>query len=744
MSHDNEEGAGLALESGVPTRAFRDWVSVDRGLGGVVARHSGHRHSVDCSGPMSTHILPGKPHPLGATVVGDGVNFALYSGHGESAEVCLYETARDAAPSMVVPFVGRTDGVFHCWVSGIGAGQVYGCRVAGPWKPGQGHRFDPTKVLLDPYVRAIARAVRWGPESYSYRAPSHPAPQVVDQALNGLCNAATCPLGMVAAPSPKEFEHPRRPWAETVVYELHVRGFTKRHPAVPPELRGTYAGLASEPIVEYIAGLGVTAVELLPVQHHVDDHRLQRMGLRNYWGYQPIGMFAPEPSYSSEQGVGAVEEFRAMVRRFHAAGIEVILDVVFNHTAELGHDGPTLSFRGIDNRSYYRLADKDRRRYRNYSGCGNSLNTANPAVSRLVMDCLRHWVSVMGVDGFRFDLAASLGRHRDRFDPTAPLLEAIRQDPVLKSAKLIAEPWDLHPSDGYHLGGFPPGWAEWNGRYRDVTRRFWRGDVGCTGAFTTGLAGSSDIFGRTRRSPLASVNFVTSHDGFTLADLVSYRSKRNDANGEGGRDGESNNHSWNCGQEGPSANSLLLALRKRQCRNLLATLLLSQGVPMLLAGDESGRTQIGNNNAYCQDNEISWLDWGPGYDSSMASFVRQLIRLRSGEPALRRSCFFEGSIDPGTGLKDVTWLSRAGHELSGAAWQTPEARCFGARIAEPGRPVYLLLFNSSERARTFRLPSAAWTVLVDTAENDLRGACPEGPSWLLQAHSFALLRSSDG
>ncbi len=690
---------------------------------------------------MPREVRPGEPYPLGATPRDGGVNFALFSQHGEGADLCLYASPADAKPAEIVPLAARTDGVFHCWLAGVRPGQAYGYRVRGPWDLAAGHRFDPCKVLLDPYARAIGRIPRWGPECYSYRAPNFPAPELADQIRSDLSNAASSPLGIVAAASDGNFDHPRRGWSETVLYELHVRGFTKRHPLVPPELRGTYAGLGSEPVVRHLTELGVTAVELLPVQHHLDDHRLARMGLRNYWGYQPLGFMAPEPTYAAAGGAGAIREFRAMVRSLHAAGIEVILDVVFNHSAELGHDGPTFSLRGIDNRSYYQLRNHDRARYVNHSGCGNSLDAGNPAVVRLVMDSLRHWVSAMGIDGFRFDLAASLGRARDTFDPRAALLAAIVQDPVLDGAKLIAEPWDLHPCDGYQQGNFPARWAEWNGRFRDDVRRFWRGDRGLSGAFATRVAGSSDVFGARGRSPLASVNFVTAHDGFTLADLVSYTAKRNDANGEGGRDGESNNNSWNCGHEGPCADRSVLELRQRQRRNLLATLFLSQGVPMVLAGDEFGRTQFANNNAYCQDSEVSWVDWAVGEADDLRRFVRLLARIRRSSPAFRRDRFFDGRLAAAGRQGDIEWLSADGSPLEGSDWTHEGAGCFGARMEGGGESGYLLLFNSCPRTRAFELPTGGWTIELDTAEMTRRGRRAPLGGYRLAPSSMAVLRS---
>ena len=465
----------------------------------------------------------------------DGANFALFSEHSEAVELCLFDSPCQRRPTQVLPLASRTGGVFHARIAGIKAGQIYGYRVRGPWDPAAGHRFDPCKVLLDPYARAIARPPKWGPEVYSYRSDTYPNPAALDQAGSNLDSGDCSPLGIVVdtAPPPSAASRPGTSWRDTLIYELHVRGMTKLHPEVDPGLRGTYAGLASEPVLEHLRSLGVSAVELLPVQHFVDDHRLAKLGLTNYWGYQPLGYFAPEPRYAAATGAAVAQEFRDMVERFHQAGIEVILDVVYNHTAEQGHDGPTLSFRGIDNASYYRLEPGDRRRYVDYTGCGNTLNTQHPAVVRLVMDSLRYWVEAMGVDGFRFDLAAVIGRTERGFDRRAPLLAAISQDPVLRSVKLIAEPWDLNSHDSMQLGNFPSDWAEWNLRFRDETRCFWRGDAHMVPRLASRLAGSSDVFGLRRRSPQSSVNFVASHDGFTLADLVSYTRKLNSANGEG-------------------------------------------------------------------------------------------------------------------------------------------------------------------------------------------------------------------
>lgn len=665
---------------------------------------------------MSRNVSPGTHYPLGATPRQGGVNFALFSEHAERVNLCLFDSSASQRPSETIALEWCTDHVHHVFVEGIRPGQVYGYRVEGPWDPVHGHRFDPNKVLLDPYARVIARESRWGPGVYSYHADEYPDASAPQQFLNGLDSAATAPLGMVSDPPAVAWDakRPRIAWSDTLIYELHVRGFTKLHPEVPPNERGTYKGLASDPVLEHLQQLGVTAVELLPVQHFVTEDRLEKLGLRNYWGYQPLGYFAPEPSYSSVPGTRAVDEFQAMVRRFHEAGIEVILDVVFNHTGELGHDGPTLSFRGIDNASYYRLDDTDRRRYLNHTGCGNTLRTDHPAVVRLVIDSLQYWVQTMGVDGFRFDLAATLGRMQGDFRRSAPMLAAIGQAPALDGTKLIAEPWDLKEEGGDQLGQFPDTWSEWNRCFRDDTRRYWLGRGAGPGSFATRIAGSSDIFGPRGRGPRASINFVTAHDGFTLADLVTYGRKRNLANGEADQDGEDWNHSWNCGLEGPTTDAAVLSLRARQRRNLLATLMLSQGVPMLTAGDEFGRTQRGNNNAYCQDNEISWLDWSLAHDSPSVEFVRSLARLRSADGTFRRELFFQGLADFQTRRKDVSWVLHDGTEISPEQWSDPGLAGFGAALAGETGNWYLLLFNPTAEALRFALPESDWRILVDT------------------------------
>ncbi len=665
---------------------------------------------------MQDRTSPGLPHPLGATVSGSGVNFAIRSEGASQIHLCLFDSAELPSRVETIPLADRTGAVHHVRVNGIGPGQVYGYRVEGPWDPFHGHRFDPSKTLLDPYAQAVARPVSWDPSVYSYRAERYPDPDAVARDLNGLDSAESAPLAVVADPAPVLWDETRpcTAWRDTVIYELHVRGFTRLHPELPEHERGTYRGLAAPPVVEYLRSLGVTAVELLPVHHHVDEQRLTDLGLTNYWGYQPIGYFAPEPSYASVEGAEVVDEFQSMVAGLHAAGIEVLLDVVFNHTGELGHDGPTLSFRGIDNAVYYRLDPSNPTRYLDYTGCGNTFNTSHPAVSRLVVDCLRYWVTTMGVDGFRFDLAATLGRTEAAYDPMAPLFCAIGDDPVLRTAKLIAEPWDLKHPDGDQLGNFPERWSEWNRCYRDDTRRYWLGHGGSAATLATRLAGSSDVFGYRGRAPTASVNFVTAHDGFTLTDLVSYSRKRNAPNGEANRDGHDWNLGSNCGVEGPTQDPDVLALRGRQRRNMLATLLLSQGVPMLTAGDEFGRTQDGNNNAYCQDNAVSWVDWELAEGHPDIDFVRLLSGLRSADGTFRRERFFGGRFVEGADRKDICWRHPDGSEIVGEDWQRHGLDSMAAEILGEAGVGYLLLCNPTIESCRFSLLGRRWQVLVDT------------------------------
>ncbi|NUO44252.1 MAG: glycogen debranching protein GlgX [Streptomyces sp.] len=663
-------------------------------------------------------VWNGHPYPLGASFDGKGTNFALFSEVAECVELVLVE---DDGSHHSVPLAEVDGFVWHCYLPGIGPGQRYGYRVHGPWQPELGHRCDPAKLLLDPYARAVDGRMDNDPSLYDPEADS------AGHTLLGVVTDPTFDWGMDTPP--------RRPYADTVIYEAHVRGLTRTHPDVPAELRGTYAGLAHPAVLDHLTSLGVTAVELMPVHQFVHDGVLQDRGLSNYWGYNTIGFFAPHNAYAAQGGRGGqVAEFKAMVKALHAAGLEVILDVVYNHTAEGNERGPTLSFRGIDNASYYRLVDGDWGHYYDTTGTGNSLLMRHPYVLQLIMDSLRYWVTEMHVDGFRFDLAATLARQFHEVDRLSAFFDLIQQDPVISRVKLIAEPWDVGEG-GYQVGNFPPLWSEWNGKYRDTVRDFWRGEPGSLGEFASRLTGSSDLYQRNRRRPRASVNFVTAHDGFTLRDLVSYNDKHNEANGEGNRDGESVNRSWNCGFEGDTDASDVRELRARQQRNLLATLLLSQGIPMLCHGDELGRTQRGNNNAYCQDNEVSWIDWRLTEEQrELADFTGRLVALRAAHPVLRRRRFFRGETVTYAGqpLPDLVWFAPDAREMTDGDWLRPDAHSVGAflngdAIAEPdscGRPVvddsFLLLLNSYWEPVGFRLPEAAygerWTTLIDTAE----------------------------
>ena len=673
-------------------------------------------------------VWPGNPYPLGTTWDGEGVNFALFSEHAEQVELCLFDP-QGRREIERIEMCWQTDQVWHCYLPEARPGLVYGYRVHGPYAPQDGMRFNAHKLLLDPYAKALVGQVKWNDVLFGYHiggargdlapdrrdnAPGMPKCRVVDTAFTW-----------------GDDKPPRTPWHETIIYELHVKGFTMMHPEVPPPLRGTYAGLATSPIIDHLRRLGVTAVELMPVHAFVDDRHLVERKLRNYWGYNSVGFFAPEMRYCHS---GEVSEFKTMVKTLHSAGIEVILDVVYNHTAEGNHLGPTFSFRGIDNAAYYRLVPDDRRYYMDYTGCGNTLNMVHPRVLQLIMDSLRYWVLEMHVDGFRFDLASALARELHEVNRLGAFFDIIHQDPILSQVKLIAEPWDLGEG-GYQVGNFPVGWTEWNGKYRDAVRAYWKGEGGMIGELALRLTGSSDLYEYSGRRPYASINFATCHDGFTLHDLVSYNEKHNEANLESNRDGENHNLSWNSGVEGPTVNKHILALRAQQKRNFLATLLFSQGIPMLLAGDETGRTQQGNNNAYCQDNELSWVDWELSEDDrELTRFVKQAIRLRKRHPAFRRRHFFQGRQIKGAGVKDITWLRPDGHEMNDDEWQQSFARCLGLFLAgdafeehdERGQRVHdadlLLILNSHHEEIPFKIPAvppkARWQVLVDTVYTD--------------------------
>jgi glycogen operon protein len=651
----------------------------------------------------------------------------LFSEAAEQVELCLLNGDEPAHHETRVPLTEVDAFVWHGYLPDVAPGQRYGYRVHGPYDPARGHRCNPAKLLLDPYGKAINGEVRWNEAVFSYRF-SDPA------AMNTVDSAPYMPANVVINPffDWGDDRAPRTPYHETVIYEAHVRGLTLRHPDVPADQRGTYAGLAHPAVIEHLARLGVTAVELMPVHQFVPEHNLQARGLTNYWGYNTIGFLAPHKGYSSsQQRGGQVGEFKAMVKALHAAGIEVILDVVYNHTAESDHRGPTLSFRGIDNAAYYRLRDDDPRYYVDYTGCGNSLNVRHPHALQLILDSLRYWILDMHVDGFRFDLASALARELHDVDRLSAFFDLVQQDPVVSQVKLIAEPWDVGEG-GYQVGNFPPLWSEWNGKYRDTVRDFWRGQPYTLAEFASRLTGSSDLYETSGRRPVASINFVTCHDGFTLTDLVSYNRKHNDANGEDGADGSNDNRSWNCGAEGPTSDPAVRELRVRQRLNFLATLLCSQGVPMLLAGDELGRTQRGNNNAYCQDNETSWVDWAmAGDETSLLEFARGVAELRRNHPVFRRRRFFTGPADGAAGRPgDIAWFTPSGREMTDADWKTGYAKAMGVflngdAITEPdprGERVrdetFLLLFTADSQPARFTLPAEdfgpSWEVVLDT------------------------------
>ena len=702
-------------------------------------------------------IWPGMPYPLGATWDGWGTNFTLFSEVAERVQLCLFDEADDAAGTLTETQVELTeiDGfVWHCYLPGISPGQRYGYRVHGPYDPPRGLRCDGSKLLLDPYGKAVEGDVRWDESLFSYQF-AHP------RRRNTSDSAPHMPKNVVINPffDWGNDRAPQTPYHETIIYEAHVRGLTLRHPEVPAAQRGTYAGLAHPAVIGHLQRLGVTAVELMPVHQFVAEQGLVARGLTNYWGYNTIGFLAPHNWYSSAGQRGEqVGEFKSMVKALHEAGIEVILDVVYNHTAEGDHMGPTLSFRGIDNAAYYRLADSERSRYLDYTGCGNSLNARHPHALQLVMDSLRYWVLEMHVDGFRFDLAAALARELHDVDQLSTFFNLVQQDPVVSQMKLIAEPWDVGEG-GYQVGNFPPLWTEWNGKYRDAVRDFWRGRPFTAPDFASRLTGSSDLYATSGRRPVASINFVTCHDGFTLNDLVSYNHKHNEANGEGNRDGTDDNRSWNCGTEGPTDDPAINELRARQKRNFLVTLFLSQGVPMLLAGDEMGRTQAGNNNAYCQDTPLSWLDWGLAASAQdLLQFTETLAGLRRDHPVFRRRRFFRGH-GPGDEQGDLIWLTPAGEEMTDADWGASYAKSLavflnGDAISEPdprGGKItdakFLLLFNAHSNSLTFTLPEASyaagWEVVIDTALGVLGAIHPPKKEIEVGDRAVVVLRSTE-
>jgi glycogen operon protein len=683
-----------------------------------------------------TSLSVGRHWPLGVHWDGQGVNVAVCSAHAQAIDLCIFDGdgRREVARS---PLPGRTHDVFHGYLPGAGPGLVYGLRAHGPWQPGHGHRFNPHKLLLDPYARDIVGRFRWRDEHHDADRPHGSRLNVTDNAVHALKARVT------ADDFQWQGDHcPRTPLADTVIYELHVKGFTQRHPGVPEALRGTYAGLASDAAIAHLKRLGVTAVELLPIQQRIDELHLHRLGLVNYWGYNTIGFFCPEPRLAAGiEGQSVRDEFRQMVRRLHAAGVEVILDVVYNHTAEGNEAGPTISFRGLDNALYYRRPPVEPGRYENFTGCGNTLDLREPRVLQLVMDSLRYWAGDMHVDGFRFDLAAALGRGDEGFDGRHAFFAALAQDPLLSTLKLIAEPWDVGPG-GYRLGAFPSGWLEWNDRFRDTMRAFWVGGAPSRGEFALRLCASSDVFQERRRAPAESVNYVVAHDGFTLNDLVSYAQRHNEANGEENRDGHVDNQSANFGVEGPTDDPVVNGTRRRVRSALLATTLLSQGTPLLAAGDELGHTQRGNNNAYCQDNEISWLDWA-GMDDGMVELTSRLLTLR------RQAQVFANHWHHGLpdrhGLPDLTWLRPDGESMQRDDWTRPEDRVLGCLIGRPPRSQapLLLLVNAESADAAFMLPGGAWEVVIHTAEPQQHGRwCEGGAPYPLAARSVVVLAAA--
>ncbi|HKT73438.1 MAG TPA: glycogen debranching protein GlgX [Steroidobacteraceae bacterium] len=702
-----------------------------------------------------TAVWPGQPYPRGATWDGEGVNFSVFSANAQTVELCLFD-ASGRHEVQRITMRERTDEVWHCYLPEARPGLLYGYRVHGPYAPEQGHRFNPHKLLIEPYAKHLQGNLVWSDAHFGYRLGHAKA----DLSFDKRDSAPGTPKCRVVDPAFTwgDDRPPRVPWHDTVIYEAHVRGLTIHHPDVPPQLRGTYAGLATAPVVEHLTRLGVTTIELMPVHAFLDDRHLLEKGLRNYWGYNTIGFFAPELRYSA---TGRISEFKTMVKALHSAGIEVILDVVYNHTAEGNQLGPTLSFRGIDNAAFYRLVPEEPRFYMDFTGTGNTLNLQHPRVLQLIMDSLRYWVLEMHVDGFRFDLASALARELFEVDRLGSFFDTIGQDPVLSQVKLIAEPWDIG-SGGYQVGNFPPGWNEWNDKYRDTMRAYWKGDGGVIGDFARRFTGSSDLYEASGRKPHASINFVTAHDGFTLEDLVSYGEKHNLANGEENRDGHNDNRSWNCGVEGPTDDPEIIKLRKRQKRNLIATLLLSQGVPMMLAGDELGHSQLGNNNAYCQDNPTSWLEWQlDARQQDFLDFTAEVIALRRRHAVFSRRRFLQDNAVTGGGLKEIIWLTPEGKEMTLEQWHEHFARCLGVYLAgaaierrdKRGRPVkdnnFVLLFNAHHEEIPFLVPISlgthAWWTVLDTAVEARpfeQRRHQAGTSYALQGRSLVLLKET--
>lgn len=706
----------------------------------------------------NVEVWPGKPYPHGANWDGKGTNFSVFSENADKIEVLLFDSIQSAEPSHTITFRQKTTSTWHCYLPGIGPGQFYAYRAYGPYDPAHGHRFNPSKLLIDPYAKALSGDIKWNDALFGYKIGSTKQ----DLSFDTRDSARFVPKSVVVD---RSFDwgddtHLRIPWNETIIYEAHVKGMTNRHPEIPESLRGSYSAIASEPVIRYLLSLGITALELLPVQQHVSERSLVGKGLTDYWGYNTIGFFAPDFRYVSQGREGdQVREFKEMVRALHKAGIEVIMDVVYNHTAEGNELGPTLSFRGIDNASYYRLNPKDKRCYMDFSGCGACFNMGHPRVLQFIMDSLRYWVTEMHVDGFRFDLAAALARESFEVDHLSTFFDIICQDPVISQVKLIAEPWDIGPG-GYQVGNFPELWSEWNGKYRDTIRRFWKGDEGQLSELGYRLTGSSDLYRQSQRNPHASINFVTSHDGFTLRDLVSYDRKHNEANLEENKDGVDYNDSWNCGVEGPTDDPEIRKLRIRQMKNMLTTLFLSHGTPMLLGGDEFGRTQNGNNNTYSQDNELSWVNWELDEEGNeLLGFVRGLIEIRKRHAVLRRKSFFLGQKLAGRGVKDIFWIKPDGKEMRVKEWKQSFARSIGMMLVGSAIPdvdsrgikiiddSFLILMNAHWEPITFVLPRAhadKWILLLDTNLPD--GAVPQNSagkitSYILNGRSMAVFTS---
>lgn len=704
---------------------------------------------------VKSRVREGSSNAHGAIWDGKGTNFTMFSASATRVEVCLFDSQGGTELERIA-LPEYTDQIWHGYIPDVGPSSVYGFRVHGPYDPMAGHRFNPNKLVLDPYARAHVGELKWAPECFGYTIGA----EGDDLSFDERDSAPFMPKCVVVDPNFDWQGQPRAgavPWDQTIIYEAHVRGFTMLHPAVPPRQRGTFKGMGTKEVVAYVKSLGVTTIELLPIHTFINDSHLLEQGLTNYWGYNSIGFFAPDPRYASEPEQ-CLREFKEMVSRFHDAGLEVILDVVYNHTAEGNERGPTLSFKGIDNASYYRLLPDQKRFYINDTGTGNTLNLSHPAVIQMVTDSLRYWVNELHVDGFRFDLGTILAREPGGFDNQSGFLKACNQDPVLRGVKLIVEPWDCGPG-GYQVGEFPPGWAEWNDCYRDVVRDFWKGSAGAAD-IAQRLCASADVFNHLGRRPSACVNFVTAHDGFTLNDLVTYNDKHNEANGEGNRDGSSDNRSWNCDVEGPTDDPTINALRERQLRNFLATLLLSQGTPMVLAGDEFGRTQQGNNNAYCQDNEISWLNWNrEGTGAQLTDFVRRLTALRHKYPILRRNRFLTGALDEELDVKDLTWINASGAEMRSEDWTDANMRCFGMLIDGRARPTgvrqrgteatMLIVFNAHYDLVEFTLPASpggnTWTLVLDTniPDSEVAYTGKADDNYGVTGRSLILLRLGD-